>query len=439
MNRPSNRFRPRSWTGWLATGLLTALLQRAEVVTPAAVQRLAGSVRDRHPGLQALEMRAGAAQAQAEGTRRWADPTLRAGGVGFTSRGPLVSEEGDIALGVTQTLPVFGKEAAARAVAEAESKTARETAEARFQMLKRDLMERLLQSALLNRTLELAEADRVWLQRILNTLEIRQASGKVSAAQLLQLRNEVSQAETRIRLQKIDAKDAAARINRILGHSMDHAIEQWELPPKAAPVLYQPQWSRHALAAEPRLRVARKSSDEAGARIEATRRSQRPNLSLGLDSRQYSGDGGLRNGAATLSLSLPWFNGDRYRKDIARDRLRFEAAHREVADLEAEVTLEIHHWVTRIESARIRAELAEETLLPRIQAALDTSMASFSAGTAELRDTLDLRRQWIEAQSSQATAVAEQWSAIADLLLTCGWTNLPQSSLPAPSISSPAP
>jgi outer membrane protein TolC len=185
--------------------------------------------------------------------------------------------------------------------------------------------------------------------------------------------------------------------------------------------------------------VARKSSDEAGARIEATRRSQRPNLSLGLDSRQYSGDGGLRNGAATLSLSLPWFNGDRYRKDIARDRLRFEAAHREVADLEAEVTLEIHHWVTRIESARIRAELAEETLLPRIQAALDTSMASFSAGTAELRDTLDLRRQWIEAQSSQATAVAEQWSAIAELLLTCGWTNLPQSSLPAPSISSPAP
>ena len=226
MNRPSNRFRLRPWTGWLATGLLTALLQRAEVVTPAAVQRLAGSVRDRHPGLQALEMRASAAQAQAEGTRRWADPTLRAGGVGFTSRGPLASEEGDIALGVTQTLPVFGKEAAARAVAEAESKTARETAEARFQMLKRDLMERLLQSALLNRTLELAEADRVWLQRILNTLETRQASGKVSAAQLLQLRNEVSQVETRIRLQKIDTKDAAARINRILGHSMDHAIEQ---------------------------------------------------------------------------------------------------------------------------------------------------------------------------------------------------------------------
>ena len=91
MNRPSNRFRLRSWTGWLATGLLTALLQRAEVVTPAAVQRLAGSVRDRHPGLQALEMRASAPQAQAEGTLRWAHPTLTPAGEGLTPRGTLAS------------------------------------------------------------------------------------------------------------------------------------------------------------------------------------------------------------------------------------------------------------------------------------------------------------------------------------------------------------
>lgn len=432
MNRPPDRFRSRPRTGWFVTGLLTALLQRAEVVTPAAVQRLAGSVRDRHPGLQALEMRAGAAQAQAEGSRRWADPTLRAGGVGFTSRGPQASEEGDIALGVTQTLPVFGKESAARAVAEAESKTARETAEARFQMLKRDLMERLLQAALLNRSVELSEADRVWFQRILDTLETRQASGKVSAAQLLQLRNEVSRAEARVRLLQIDAIDAAARINRILGRSLEHDVGRWELPSKAAPIVYHPQWSRHALSAEPRLRLARRSSEEAGARVEATRRSRRPNLSIGLDSRQYSGDGGLRNGSATLSLSLPWFNGDRYRKDITRDRLKFEAAHREVADLEAEVTLEIHHWVTRAESARIRLELAEEILLPRIQTALDTSVASLGAGNAELRETLDLRRQWLEAQSNQATAVAEQWSAIAELFLTCGWSELPPSAPTTP-------
>jgi outer membrane protein TolC len=184
------------------------------------------------------------------------------------------------------------------------------------------------------------------------------------------------------------------------------------------------------------LRVARKFSDEASARVDATRRSRRPNLSLGLDSRQYSGDGGLRNGAATLSLSLPWFNGDQYRKDLTRDRLRLEASHRDVANLEAEVTLEIHHWLTRIESARIRAELAEETLLPRIRTALDTATAALSAGPGELRDTLDLRRQWLDAQSNQATAIAEQWSAIAELLLLCGWHDLPK--FPSP-LSSPSP
>jgi outer membrane protein TolC len=418
--------------------LLLALQCQAEVVTPSAVHRLAGSIPERHPGLQALELRAGAAQAQAEATRRWADPTLRAGGIGFTSRGPLASEEGDIALGITQTLPVFGKESSARTVAQAEAKTARETAEVRIPTLQRDLMERLLDLALIHRSIDLAEADRVWLQRISDTLETRHASGKVSAPQLLLIRNELSQAETRLKLLRIDTQDAAARINRVLGHPIDRAVGSWELPAKAAPITYQPDWPRHALTAEPQLRVARTLSAEASARVEATRRSRRPNLSLGLDSRQYSGDGGLRNGAAILSVSLPWFNGDQYRKDLTRDRLRLEAAHREVANLEAEVTLEIHHWLTRIESARIRAELAEETLLPRIRAALDSATAALSAGPGELRDTLDLRRQWLDAQSSQATAIADQWSAIAELLLLCGWHDLPHPPSP-PSRPSPAP
>ena len=141
--------------GWVIS-LLVAWHCRAEVVTPSAVHQMAESIPDRHPGLQALKLRAGAAKAQAEGTRQWADPTLRAGGLGFTSRGPLASEEGDIALGITQTLPVFGKESAARALAEAEAKTAREMAETRIAILQRDLMERILQMALLQRSIELA-------------------------------------------------------------------------------------------------------------------------------------------------------------------------------------------------------------------------------------------------------------------------------------------
>jgi outer membrane protein TolC len=46
-----------------------------------------------------------------------------------------------------------------------------------------------------------------------------------------------------------------------------------------------------------------------------------------------------------------------------------------------------------------------------------------------LRDTLELRRTWLEAESKQAAAIADQWTAIADLLLTCGWSDLPQDSI----------
>ena len=135
MNSSPVLFRlPNQIGGWVV-GLLLAWHCRAEVVTPLAVHQLAESIPDRHPGLQALELRADAAKAQAEATRQWADPTLRAGGLGFTSRGAQASEEGDLALGITQTLPVFGKETAARALAEAEAKTAREMAETRIAIL----------------------------------------------------------------------------------------------------------------------------------------------------------------------------------------------------------------------------------------------------------------------------------------------------------------
>ena len=65
MNSLLHCFRPTAQISCWVIPLLVALQCRAEVVTPSAVHRLAGSVQDRHPGLQALELRAGAAKAQA--------------------------------------------------------------------------------------------------------------------------------------------------------------------------------------------------------------------------------------------------------------------------------------------------------------------------------------------------------------------------------------
>ena len=422
----------RPCLGLLILSLAAPPTAPAEVVSPSAVHRLAEAARQRHPGLQALQSRAAAARENAEGVRQWSDPSLRAGGIGYTPRGPAPSEEGDIALGISQNLPVFGKESAARAVAQAESRTAQETLETRFQMLKRDLMGRALDSALLNRRIELAQADLAWLRNLSLGLEARLPSGAVSPAQLLRLRNEVSQAEATLRLRHLESRDAAVRIQRILGKPTEPPVDHWELPARARPIAYRHEWSRKALAVEPRLRLARRMSQEAEARVEATRLSPRPNLSLGLDSRQYSGDGGLRNGSATLSMSLPWFNRDQYRKDLARDRLRLEASQREVADLESEVAMEIHHQVTRIEATRIRAELAEETLIPRIRAAQEAATAALAGGGGDLREALDLRRQGLEASAQQADAIAEQWSAIAELLLVCGWNDLPETDATTP-------
>jgi hypothetical protein len=80
------------------------------------------------------------------------------------------------------------------------------------------------------------------------------------------------------------------------------------VPPSSPRIYYTPQLVDAALAAEPQLKVLRQESASAQAAADLTRRQRLPDVSVGLEARQYSGDGGFREGTATVSFSLPWLN-----------------------------------------------------------------------------------------------------------------------------------
>jgi outer membrane protein TolC len=154
------------------------------------------------------------------------------------------------------------------------------------------------------------------------------------------------------------------------------------------------------------------------------RRTGRPDLSLGVDTRQYSGDAGLREAMVTLSMSLPWFNRSRYRRELERERFSAEAVRLEQAELESGVAAEVHHLVTAINSAGRELRLQRDTILARTRAALEIELGRWSAGGGELRDLLELHRQRVDAEVRLARASVDQWNAIAELLLCCGLDDL---------------
>src|SRR6266581_965492 len=104
---------------------------------------------------------------------------------------------------------------------------------------------------------------------------------------------------------------------------------------------------------------------KAQAAAELTRKARLPDVSLGLEGRQYSGDGEFRSGMFTLRFSLPWLNRDKYRKDYQRDKERQKSAEQEREDQVLMVREELHHLAVGIESMRREALLHREEITAR--------------------------------------------------------------------------
>jgi hypothetical protein len=154
--------------------------------------------------------------------------------------------------------------------------------------------------------------------------------------------------------------------------------------------------------------------------VEVTRRSSRPDVSLGVQAWHESATGSAAQGFFTLGISVPWLNRENYRRDLQRDRLRLEAAQDQVEDARQQVRRDLHALLTRMESARREALLQRDTILPRTRQ-LEASMAAqWMSGRADLRDLLETRRQRADAEITEASAAAAYWSALAEVMLRCG-------------------
>lgn len=394
------------------------------VISVALLDSLSEVLNTNHPALRAARARTAAAGHDVASVRTWQDPEARLSGSVATRRGPDPSEEGDIIYGVDQKLPLFGRPRAARAVAQAEAAMETQKAEALFQTLRRDLSRALFDVALADRAIALVEEDLRWLDTTLGVIEARLRAGTASQFDMLRLQNERSRLATEVVTEHRRRDDARVTLNRLLGLAPDVPVSVLTLPAVAEPIAFTQALVHFATNTEPRLLLAEREIRTASARMEATRLSRLPEVMVGVQGRQFHGDGGIRDGMFTVGLSLPWFNAPKYRRDLAREQERHVAAQHERQNLILEVVNEVHHRTVAIDAARREALLYRDEILPRSEQALQVATAGWSSGRMELRDVLEGRRMLIEARRTLARAVAMQWSEMSDLVLCCGLSDI---------------
>ncbi len=403
-------------------GLANGNTTNPAVVTPALVNQFAEEMRTNHPALAAAAARTNAAAAGLAAVRTWEDPTLKVGGMAAEEM--MRAEDGDLAYGAEQKLPLWGKPALARRVARAELDVEIAGGEMQFQQLRSELAKALFRTALAERIVAVGEQDLAFLQTLADTTEASYSVGGATQVELLQIQNERARRVDLLKTDRTKLEHERVALNRFLNRDFNSTWPMLELPPIAGPVFYSARLVQLAVGNEPKLRMMREQIKQAEAMVASTRRMRLPEVMVGAESRNYSGNGEWRQAEFMVSFNLPLFNRSKYRAEIRRDEARLKAAEADAADYSLTVREEIHSLTVKIDAARREALLYRDEIIPRSETALESARAAWTSGRGMFRDVLEARRMLLDARLMFARAVAEQYQMMSELVLCCGLGDL---------------
>jgi outer membrane protein TolC len=266
------------------------------------------------------------------------------------------------------------------------------------QQLRRDITKELLATALAGRIVDIGEQDLAWLNTRVKAVESKYRDGQAPLADTLQIENELAERNDRLRTDRRLLAHEYLNLNRLLNRAADSPWPPLQLPPAAPAIPFSAKLLSLALANEPKLKVMEQEIKQAEAAAELTRRTRLPDVSFGVEGRQYSGDGGFREGDFTLRFSLPWFNGGKYRKDYDRDKEKQKSAEQEREDQIWMVREELHHLSVEIEASRREALLYSGEITTRAGQALTSRLSDWQTGHGMFRDVLDARRMLLDSE-----------------------------------------
>ncbi len=399
-------------------------LTNETVITTGLINAVIDEARTNNPALKAADLRVHAATLNAEAVRTWADPSGAFGGGVYGPKGFKPEEEGDLAYGVEEKLPLWNRPKLTRRVAEAE--TSLRQAELNFaaHQLRGDIVKALLSTALAEELLKIGTQDLAWLETVAQSAENKYRSGLTSIADSLQTQNEVATRQESLRTDRQRLEHEHLALNRLLNRDAGSSWPPLKLPEIASSIPLSQKLLDLALANEPKLKMIEQEIKQAAASAQLTRNMRLPDVSLGIEGRQFSGDGEFRSGMFTMRFSLPWFNSGKYAKEYQRDYERHQAAIQDHEDRALLVREELHHLAVEIDAARRQAVLQGGDIVLRSQQALNSRLADWETGRGTLRDVLDARRTVLESKVLAARATAEEHGMLADMVVWTGAESL---------------
>jgi len=402
---------------FLSVGWAEAQTNRI-ALTPKYLSEIAEEARTNYPGMRAADARLRAAENGVRAVRTWNDPEVMVGGM--IGNGVMRADEGDLLYGIEQKLPITGKPQAERRMVAAERDVEEASREMRFQNLRKEIVQTVLRLALEDESARILAADQAWVETMVTATQERYKAGRSTQVEVLRMETEHAARAEGLR-RTLRERDAEVLIlNRLLGRPLETKWPELVLPELWSEFRVDDRILQLASRGEPKIKMLHREIARAEAAAEVARRAKRPDVSIGVEGRQFAGDGQFKEGTIVAKMTIPFVNRSKYAAAYAREKDRAEAAELDAREYEAQLRDEISRLGIRIENARRQALLYRDQIIPRGEQTLASAESNWASGRAFFHDVLDTRRLLLDARNEYAKAVAEQYMALSELVLCCG-------------------
>jgi outer membrane protein, heavy metal efflux system len=371
----------------------------------------------RNPALAAARAQVEEARAQVVMAAAYADPSFLTDVTGQSNPlRPGSATARDQGIGVTVPFP--GKTALRRDVATA----ALRAAEFNVTQLQQQIASQTAQAydailvALRHRE-DLQQARELASDFVQKT-QARFMAGTVARVDVIKAKTDLASAENDLIANERASATARATLNRLLGRMGGAPIETTDaldVPPGIAAV---DTLERIAESSRPEVQSLAAQLEGASKATRLARQFWAPDFNLTLT--HSSTEGSPSTYTSGLSIGVPIFFWQHQRGEVAQARHREEELSANVADIRAQVSLDVQTAYAATSTALRQAIFIRDQLLPEAREVYRVASVSYGLGGSSALDLLDAKRTLLDAQRQYIDALGAANDALAALELAIG-------------------
>jgi outer membrane protein TolC len=262
---------------------------------------------------------------------------------------------------------------------------------------------------------------RLLLDKLSHSVQARYETNQASLQDLLKVQIERSTID--IEIVELEQREHLAQAH--LSHLLNQPLETGYAIPEAQsrqPIAVSlPELERSALRMRPELLAFGIGIKRAKVSRLLTVTSWLPDVTGRIESRQFKGEGGIREHDTFIGVTVPVWS---LLKGVGGE---WRSANREVQEAEAlytemknEVLLAVHQAYAKVKSSEYAFDTYKHFILPQTEQQVEVALAAYEAGRTDFLDLIDAQRMLRDAQIAYYKIRADYDMGFSDLRLAVG-------------------